>query len=35
VISSPERGDFLREKGCVSCHDPHQSDRRFLLRQKT
>jgi predicted CXXCH cytochrome family protein len=27
-------GDFLRDKGCVYCHDPHQGDRKFLLRQK-
>jgi len=33
-ISSPASGNFLREKGCVFCHDPHQSDRRFLLRNK-
>lgn len=34
VIRSPGSGDFLREKGCSFCHDPHQSDRKFLLRQK-
>jgi predicted CXXCH cytochrome family protein len=34
VIRSPGSGDFLREKGCTYCHDPHQADRRFLLRQK-
>jgi predicted CXXCH cytochrome family protein len=27
-------GDFLRTKGCTYCHDPHQSDRKFLLRAK-
>lgn len=25
---------FLREKGCGFCHDPHFSDRRFLLRSR-
>lgn len=34
VIRTPGSGNILREKGCVFCHDPHQSDRRFLLRQK-
>ncbi len=34
VIRSPGSGDFLREKGCTFCHDPHQADRRYLLRQK-
>jgi predicted CXXCH cytochrome family protein len=28
-------GAFLREKGCLSCHDPHQAERKFLLRQKS
>jgi len=27
-------GGSAREKGCIFCHDPHQSDRKFLLRQK-
>jgi len=26
---------YQREKGCVSCHDPHQADRKFLLRGKS
>ena len=34
MIRPPGSGDFLREKGCVFCHDPHQADRKFLLRQK-
>jgi len=34
VIRSPDSGTFLREKGCIFCHDPHQADRKFLLRQK-
>jgi len=34
VIRSSDSADFLREKGCVFCHDPHQSDRRYMLRQK-
>jgi predicted CXXCH cytochrome family protein len=25
---------FLRDKGCSFCHDPHQADRKFLLRAK-
>lgn len=25
---------FLREKGCNFCHDPHNGDRKFLLRSK-
>jgi predicted CXXCH cytochrome family protein len=28
-------GVLLRDKGCIHCHDPHQADRRFLLRQRT
>jgi predicted CXXCH cytochrome family protein len=35
VSRSPGSGDFLREKGCTFCHDPHQADRKFLLRQKS
>lgn len=35
TISAPDSGGFLREKGCLYCHDPHQSDRRYLLRQKS
>lgn len=35
MIRPPGSVNFLREKGCVFCHDPHQADRRFLLRQKT
>ena len=35
TIRSAGSGDFLREKGCAYCHDPHQSDRKFLLRQKS
>ncbi len=34
VIRPPGSGDFLREKGCGFCHDPHQADRKYLLRQK-
>jgi len=34
MIRSAGSGDFLREKGCVFCHDPHQADRKFLLRAK-
>jgi predicted CXXCH cytochrome family protein len=26
-------GAFLREKGCLHCHDPHQAESRFLLRR--
>jgi predicted CXXCH cytochrome family protein len=29
-----DTGAFLREKGCTFCHDPHQSDRKYLLRPK-
>jgi predicted CXXCH cytochrome family protein len=35
AIRSAGSGDFLREKGCVFCHDPHQAERKFLLRQKS
>lgn len=34
AIRTAGSGDFLREKGCVYCHDPHQAERRYLLRQK-
>lgn len=27
-------GALMRDKGCTYCHDPHQADRRFLLRQR-
>ena len=26
---------FAREKGCTACHDPHQADRKYLLREKS
>lgn len=35
LIRAPGSGNFLRDKGCVFCHDPHQADRRFLLRQRS
>ncbi len=34
MLRPAENGNLLREKGCVFCHDPHQADRRYLLRQK-
>jgi predicted CXXCH cytochrome family protein len=27
-------GAFLRDKGCTYCHDPHQAELKFLLREK-
>jgi predicted CXXCH cytochrome family protein len=27
-------GAFQREKGCTFCHNPHQADRKYLLREK-
>jgi predicted CXXCH cytochrome family protein len=32
LVSTEGGGAFLREKGCTYCHDPHQADRRYLLR---
>lgn len=32
IVQGTEDKSFLREKGCGFCHDPHGSDRRFLLR---
>jgi cytochrome c551/c552 len=29
------QGALLRDKGCVHCHDPHQADRKYLLREKS
>ena len=34
TMKPDDAGAFLREKGCTFCHDPHQADRRFLLREK-
>jgi predicted CXXCH cytochrome family protein len=32
MVQGAEDQSFLRDKGCGFCHDPHSSDRRFLLR---
>jgi predicted CXXCH cytochrome family protein len=34
VGKAASNGSFLREKGCTHCHNPHQSERKFLLRDK-
>lgn len=34
VIRPADSGEMLREKGCVFCHDPHQAERKYLLRQR-
>ena len=34
VAGAESTGEFLREKGCGTCHNPHQADRRYLLRDK-
>jgi predicted CXXCH cytochrome family protein len=34
LMTTPGGAVYQREKGCVSCHDPHQADREFLLRSK-
>lgn len=31
IDKSRENINLLREKGCIYCHDPHQSDRKYLL----
>lgn len=35
-LTGPAVGEaaFLRERGCTYCHEPHQSSRRYLLRDK-
>ena len=33
-LVSGNSGEFLREKGCLSCHTPHQAERKYLLREK-
>jgi predicted CXXCH cytochrome family protein len=36
IATLPEKaGALFRDKGCVYCHDPHQADRKYLLRQRT
>lgn len=32
LFQGTEDKSFLRDKGCGFCHDPHSSDRKFLLR---
>jgi predicted CXXCH cytochrome family protein len=34
LVQSADGASFLREKGCTSCHDPHQAERKFLIREK-
>ncbi len=35
IVKGTEDKSFLREKGCGFCHDPHGSERRFLLRMRS
>jgi len=35
IVKGTEDKTFLREKGCGFCHDPHGSDRKFLLRVRS
>ncbi len=34
LVGKASGGAFLREKGCTYCHNPHQAERKFLLREK-
>ncbi len=33
IDKSSANTEFLKSKGCGFCHDPHQSDKKFLLRK--